>query len=306
MPTPSPLTGLVAATYTPFHADGSLNLAGVEAHARHLVANGVSTVFIGGTTGESHSLTLEERRALAVRWMEVARGTGLRVVVHVGSNSIEDARNLSAQAEQLGALAISALSPSYFKPRDVDTLVACCERIASAAPATPFYFYDIPVFTNVSLSTPDFLEQARHRIPTLAGLKFSNPDLMSYQLLLHAEGGPWDCPWGSDEALLAALAVGAPGAVGSTYNFAAPIYHRLLAAFARGDLATAREEQFRSVRLVRLLAKHGYFGATKALMGILGADVGPARLPLTNLNAEQLKAFRTDLDALGYFDWIKP
>jgi N-acetylneuraminate lyase len=301
----SKLSGLVAATYTPFHPDGSLNLGGVESHAKHLLANGVSTVFIGGTTGESHSLMLEERRALAVRWAEVARGTDLRVVVHVGSNSLEDARNLAAQAEQIGAIAISALAPSYFKPRDVETLVACCERIASAAPATPFYFYDIPVFTNVSLPTPDFLALARDRIPTLAGLKFSNPDLMAYQLLLHTEGGPWDVPWGSDEALLAALAVGATGAVGSTYNFAAPIYHRLLAAFERGDLAAARDEQFRSVRLIRLMAKYGYLGATKAVMKMLGVDLGPVRLPLTNPSADQLKTLRAELDAMGFFDWLK-
>jgi N-acetylneuraminate lyase len=300
------LTGLVAATYTPFHADGSLNLAGVEPHARHLLANGVSSVFIGGTTGESHSLSLDERRALAVRWMEVARGTALRVIVHVGSNALGDACALAAQAESLGAFAISALSPSYFKPADVKTLVACCEAIASAAPATPFYFYDIPVFTNVHLSMPEFLSQARERIPTLAGLKYSNPDLVAYQLLLHADGGQWDVPWGSDEALLAALALGATGGVGSTYNFAAPIYHRLLAAFARGDLATAREEQFRSVQLVQILAKTGYMGATKALMGMLGVELGPARLPLATPSAEQLARLRVDLDALGFFDWIKP
>ena len=301
----SKLTGLVAATYTPFHADGTLNLAGVEKQANHLLTHRVPVAFIGGTTGESHSLSLDERRALAVRWLEVARGTALSIVVHVGSNSLEDARILAAQAEQLGARAISALSPSYFKPRDVETLVACCERIASAAPATPFYFYDIPVFTNVSLSTPEFLDLARKRIPTIAGLKFSNPDLMAYQLLLHTEGGPWDVPWGCDEALLGALALGATGAVGSTYNFAAPVYHRLLAAFERGDLAAAREEQFRSVLLVRLLARYGYLGASKALMGMLGADAGPVRLPLTNPTAEQLKSLRSDLEKLGFFDWVQ-
>lgn len=301
----SRLHGLVAATHTPFHSDGSLNLRGVEAQAAHLLAQRVSTVFIGGTTGESHSLSLDERLALAARWMECSRGTGMRVVVHVGSNAIGDARTLAAQAESLGALAISALTPSYFKPVDVKALVACCEAIASAAPATPFYYYDIPPFTNVHLSMPDFLDIARDRVPTLAGLKFSNPDLMAYQRLLHAEGGPWDVPWGTDEALLAALAVGAKGAVGSTYNFAAPIYHRLIAAFEKGDLATARTEQWRSVQVVRTLAAHGFMGASKALMGMLGVDVGPARLPLTTPNAEQVQRLRAELDALGFFDWIR-
>lgn len=300
------LHGLVAATHTPFHADGSLNLAVVEQQAAHLLARQVTTVFIGGSTGESHSLSLSERQALSQQWSEVARGTFLRVVVHVGSNCLTDAKTLAAQAQQLGAVAISALAPSYFKPRSLEALVACAADIASAAPQTPFYFYDIPVLTGVNFSMPDFLTQARDRIPTLAGIKFTNPDMMAYQLCLRAESGRWDVPFGCDEFLLAALALGAKGAVGSSFNFAAPIYHRLIAAFERGDLATAREEQFRSVLLIQLLASYGYMGAAKAVMGMLGVPVGPARLPNGSLSAEQVTALRGKLDALDFFNWVTP
>src|SRR5712675_1058537 len=107
--------------------------------------------------------------------------------------------------------------------------------------------------------------------------------MAAYQSCLHAEGGRFDIPWGTDEYLLAALAVGATGAVGSTYNFAAPLYHRLMAAFARGDLAAARAEQYRSVQLVGVLIEFGFLAASKAVMGLLGIDVGPARLPHANL-----------------------
>ncbi len=300
-----PLHGFVAATYTPFHPDGALNLAGIEPQAQHLLAQRVAAVFIGGTTGEGHSLTLDERRALTARWIEVARGTALRVVVHVGANCLEDSRTLAAQAEQLGAAAISAVVPNYFKPRDVETLVAVCERIASAAPATPFYYYEIPPLTGLQLPAADFLELARTRIPTLVGIKFSSPDLLTYQALRHTAGGPWDLPWGGDETLLAALALGAQGAVGSGYNFAAPVYHRLLAAFTRGDLATARTEQWRGAQLVRLLARHGYLGASKSVMAMLGVDCGPVRLPLSQPSPEQVKAIRADLETLGFFEWIK-
>jgi N-acetylneuraminate lyase len=302
---PRCLAGLVAATHTPFHRDGVLNLAVVETQARHLLASRVATVFIGGSTGECHSLSLEERRDLAQRWAEVARGTALRLVVHVGSNCLADARALAAQAQQLGAVAISALAPSYFKPRSLEGLVACCADVAAAAPETPFYFYDIPALTGVHFPMADFLAEAQPHIPTLAGLKFTNPDLMAYQLCLRADGGKWDVPWGLDEALLGALAVGGRGAVGSTYNFAAPIYHRLLAAFERGDLPAAREEQFRSVRLVQLLARYGYMGAAKATLALLGVDVGPARLPHSNPSPEQITKLRQDLEALGFFDWIR-
>ncbi len=300
-----PLTGLVAAVHTPFRPDGSLHLDVVEAQAAHLRAWGIDLAFLGGSTGEGHSLSLEERRALARRWVEVARGTALGVVVHVGANCLADSRALAAQAEELGAVAISALAPSYFKPRDTDALVACCADVAAAAPRTPFYFYDIPALTGVSLSMPDFLERAEGRIPTLAGIKFTSPDLMAYQLCLRTANGAFDVPYGVDEWLLAALALGAHGAVGSTYNFAAPLYRRMLRAFAASDLVTAREEQLRSVRLVRLLAGYGYMGAAKAVMAMLGVDVGPPRLPNPDLSSGQAAELRRRLESLGFFDWIR-
>src|SRR5204863_760432 len=134
--------------------------------------------------------------ALTQRWCEVARGTELKVVVHVGSNCLADARTLAAQAQSLGASAIAAMSPSYFKPRTIDTLIACCADVASAAPETPFYYYDIPAWTGVSFPMPDFLAQAADKIPMLVGLKFTSPDLMAYQFCLRAGDGRWDVPFG--------------------------------------------------------------------------------------------------------------
>lgn len=297
------LTGLVAAAHTPFHADGELNLSVVELQAGSLLSNDVRTVFIGGTTGESHSLQLDERLALAKRWSEVAAGSRLQLVIHVGANCLADARAMAAQAEEIGATAIAALAPSYFKPRTVDDLVSCCAAIADAAPGLPFYYYDIPSLTGVQLAMPSFLEMAPARIPALAGIKFSNPDLMAYQHCLHAQDGRFDVPWGVDECLLAALALGATGAVGSTYNFAAPLYHRLMAAFSRGDLAAARVEQYRAVQMVDLLASFGYMAAAKSVMGLLGVEVGPARLPHASLKPEQRTALQAGLDRIGFFDW---
>jgi N-acetylneuraminate lyase len=301
---PPPLSGLVAATHTPFREDGSLNLAIVEKQAAHLLAKNVNKAFIGGSTGEYSSLSLDERLSLTQRWMEVARGTELLVVIHVGSNCLEDGRALAAHAERNGAAAIAALAPSHFKPRDVATLVACCAHIASAAPDTPFYFYDIPATTGVNISMLDFLAQARGVIPTLAGLKFSNPNLHTFQLLQCAENCRWNVLWGIDEYMLAALVLGATAFVGSTYNFAAPIYHRLMAAFERGDLAAARAEQLRSAQLVHLLFAHDMMGASKAVMEMVGVEVGPARLPHRNPTPAQRTQLREELAALGFFDWI--
>lgn len=300
------LTGLVAATHTPFKQDGSLHLAVIQRQAEHLVRQGIRVAFIGGSTGESHSLSLQERQALARQWFAVVRDSDLSIVVHVGSNCLDDAKALAAEASQLGALAIAALAPSYFKPRTLTDLVAGCAAVAAAAPDTPFYFYDIPSLTGVCFPMHEFLAQARDCIPTLAGIKFTNADLLSFQLCLHFDEGRFDIPYGTDEWILAALALGARGAVGSSYNFAAPIYHRLIEAFQRGDLDTARAQQMRSVQLIHLLASYGYLSASKALMAILGVDVGPARLPHGNLTVPKHDRLRQDLERLGFFDWIQP
>jgi N-acetylneuraminate lyase len=301
----SKLRGLVAATHTPFHANGDLNLDVVEKQAEHLFRTGVDSVFIGGTTGESHSLTTQERLDLAKRWREAARIAKLRLIVHVGSNCLADARAMAAQAQTLRADAIAALAPSYFKPQSLNALVEFCAEVAHAAPDVPFYFYDIPAMTGVQFSMSEFLTEAEERIPTLAGIKFTNSDMASFQRCIHFQEKKFEMLWGIDEYLLAAFALGATSAVGSSYNFAAPLYRRMIAAFERGDLATARAEQLRSVQLIGTLASFGYMAAAKTVMSVLGVEVGPARTPHANLTPNERRQLRARLDEIDFFEWIR-
>jgi N-acetylneuraminate lyase len=293
-----PLVGLVPAVLTPFDPTGGLNLAAVERQAELALRDGVSAVFVGGTTGEFASLTVEERQALARRWAEVARGTPLRVVVHVGANCLADAKALAEQAERLRAAAIATVAPGYFKPKTAAVLAECCAAIAAAAPGTPFYYYDIPSMTGVTLPVVEGGRAVAERVPTFAGVKFSNPDMTAFQHLLRLDGGRLDVLWGTDEYLLAALALGAEGAVGSTYNFAAPLFHRMIAAFRSGDLAAARAEQFRAVELITLLARYGYFAAAKEVMRLRGVGLGPVRLPNANLTEKDAAGLRGELETL--------
>jgi N-acetylneuraminate lyase len=293
-----PFVGLVAAVLTPFDEGGDLNLAAVEPHAALLARDGVAGVFVGGTTGEFASLTVEERLALAARWAAVLGGTPLRVVVHVGANCLADAKRLAAHADSLGVAAIAAVAPSYFKPKSLDMLAGWCRELASAAPQTPFYFYDIPALTGVSVPMADFLEAAPARVPTLAGIKFTNPDLVTFQRLLRAGGGRFDVLYGIDEQVLAAVALGARGAVGSGYNFAAPLYSRLLAAARAGDFAAARAEQYRGVELAALLHEYGYLAAAKEVMRVRGVDLGGVRLPNAGLTADRAEELRRALPGI--------
>jgi len=295
----TPFVGLVPAVLTPFNPDGSLNLAGVERQAEFLVRDGVAGAFVCGTTGEFSSLTTEERLLLVARWADVLRGTPVRLVVHVGSNCLADSRTFTAHAESVGAAAVAMLSPSYWKPKSAEVLIECCREVATAAPKTPFYFYDIPVLTGVAFPVADWIEAAAVRIPTLTGVKFTNPDLMTFQRLLRAGGGRFDVLYGMDEQVLAAVALGGRGAVGSGYNFAASHFNRMLDAFGKGDLVTARELQYSAANLVSVMFRVGYLAAAKDIMRLRGIDLGPVRLPLSNLTPEQAASFLAEFERRG-------
>lgn len=295
---PLRLTGLVAAPHTPMKPDGTLNPVVISAQARLLFETGVRGAFICGTTGESLSLTVADRMTVADGWREAAGGK-MPLVVHVGSNTIADARTLAAHAARCNADAIAVMAPNFFKP-SLDDLIDFCARVAEAAPATPLYYYDIPSMTGVSIPTARFLEQAAKSIPTLHGVKFTNNDLVTLQECLALR--EFDIVFGYDELLLAGLALGVKGAVGSTYNFAAPLYLRLLAAFERGDWSAARAAQLQSVRLIRILQEIGFSRASKAMMGLMGVDCGPVSPPLRPMTEPELRELRRrlqDIDGLS-------
>jgi N-acetylneuraminate lyase len=295
-----PLSGLIPACHTPFSSGGGLNLGVVDEQAELLSECGVREVFVGGTTGEFASLTLDERMSVAERWCR-ALGGSIRVAVHVGHNCLSESISLAAHARESGAAAVAVMSPSYFKPATIQDLVDYCAPIAAEAEPLPFYFYDIPGMTGVRLKMSEFLYQARFHIPTLRGLKYSNDDLLELQECLRLDHGAFDVLFGSDECLLAGLCLGIRGAVGSTYNFAAPVYQRLMRAFGRHDLQTARAEQGKSIDLIKTLSEFGFLAASKSVMAMLGVDCGPVRPPLRNLTIDQRLALWERLAALDVF-----
>jgi N-acetylneuraminate lyase len=296
------LTGLIAAPYVALHPDGSLNLGQIEVQARSLVANGVSAAFVCGTTGECSSLSVSERMAVAARWREVA-DSSLKILVHVGHCCITDSKALAEHAQHIGASGVGCLAPFFFKPSQITHLVDYCAQVAAACPALPFYYYHIPSMTGVQIPAAEFLRCGGDRIPNLAGVKFTYENLMDFAECHQFAGGRYDALFGRDEMLLAGLALGARGAIGSTYNFAAPVYHRILEAFARGDLDAARAGQARANAMLATFLKWGGLPAGKAMMRLIGIDCGPTRLPLPNLSPEMETALAADLERAGFFQF---
>lgn len=293
------LSGLIAAAFTPFES-GKVNLDLVPAYSKYLTANGVSGVFINGTTGESHSLTVDERLRLAERWLEAAPPE-LQVIVHVGHNSLPECCEMSRHARENGAWAVSAMAPSFFKP-SLSELIDFVGEIAGAAPDRPFYYYHMPSMTGLPYRMIDFLQEAEGRIPNLAGIKFTYEDLMDYALCVAYADGKFDMVFGRDEMLVCGLTLGGKAAIGSTYNFAAPLYLELMDAVERGDLAEARRLQVDSMQLVAacLRASPGCLPAIRVLTEWRSdLDFGPMRAPITPLNAERANALRSEAETLA-------
>jgi N-acetylneuraminate lyase len=299
------LSGLVAATYTPFKPDRSLDLAAVCPLVERLIADGVDSLYVCGSTGEGVSLSTPERKRVTEAFIAAAAGR-LPMVVHVGHNSLAESCDLAAHAQAVGADAISAMPPSYFRPGSIAMLVECCAKIAAAAPALPFYYYHIPTMTGVSLAIPEFLRQAAERIPNLAGIKYTANTLHEFQECVALDGGRFDVLYGFDEMLLPALAVGAAGAVGSTFNIAAPLYRRVMEAFARSDIEAARQSQLKAVEMIAAISRHPFHPAMKVILGWLGTPCGTCRPPLPDLSAGEQATLRLALEKNGFFEWARP
>lgn len=299
------LSGLIAAPFTPMQKDGSLNLPLIPRYYEMLKANGVTGAFICGSTGEGVSLTTEEKKAVAEAWAQATQhDDDFKVMMLVGGTCLRGCIELAKHARTIGLYAVSFTAPFYFKPADVQTLAACCKAIAEAVTDTPFYYYHIPVLTGVGFPMYELLHAVDGRIPNFAGIKYTHEDFMDFLSCLRFKDGKYDMLWGRDENMLAALALGAKGAVGSTFNYAAPLYYNLINAFISGDLEKAQQLQQQSIDMIRLLGKYGGIATGKAYMKLIELDCGEFRLPVKNMSSPEFEAFRQDVQALS-FDTFK-
>lgn len=295
------IEGLLAAAFTPFHKDGSLNLEKIPVLVDKLVSDGLTGIFVCGSNGEGPNMTREERMKVAETFVKAANRR-LLVIVHVGHNCIAESKILAAHAQIIGADAISSVAAFYFKPTSVINLANCMADIASTVPTLPFYYYHIPHLTGVGMDMIEFLKYAGNLIPNLAGIKYTASTINEYQSCLNFENEKFDILYGFDELLLPALSVGAKGAIGSTFTFAAPLYLRTVKEFRKGNLQAAKENHDLLVEMIRIFVKYPSIPAQKAIMKMTGFDSGPARLPLVTLSEKDYMTLETSLKNIHFFE----
>lgn len=284
---------LIAAPFTPFRPDFSVDVGQIAVQAERLIRDRADGAFVCGTTGEGSSLTVNERKIIVAEWVRYS--ADLKIIVHTGHSCIEEACSIARHANESGAHATSAMAPNFLRPADLEALVDYCACVAAAAPDRPFYYYHIPGMSGLDFAMHEFVKIAGDRIPNLAGIKFSHNDLHDLVEARQARSGGYEVYFGRDEMLLGALAMGATGAVGSTYNYATPVYREMIDQFNNGNHAEALRYQQLASRIISIFSRHGGHPANKAIMALAGVDCGPVRLPLKAITANQMDAMQAEL-----------
>jgi len=297
----SQLNGLIAAPFTPMLADGSLNLDVIKDYYQLLKRNKVTGAFIAGSTGEGVSMTMEEKVDLLKAWAAVtAKDPDFHLIILVGGTCLRDAIRLSQEAAMAGIYGIALTAPFYFKPANAAVLAALCRQVAASAPQTAFYYYHIPVLNGCYIPMYELLQAIDGSIDNFCGIKYTHEDFMDFQSCMQFENGRYNMLWGRDENMLASLPLGTKAAIGSTYNYAAPLYLDLMDAYHKGDIVRAAALQQLSIDMIRLLGKYGGIATGKAYMKLVGLDCGQFRLPVSNMGAEAFEAFKKEVAALNF------
>jgi N-acetylneuraminate lyase len=295
------LKGLIAAPFTPFDSNGKLDVSLIPPYYTFLKRNRITGAFINGSTGEGVSITLEEKKAVAQAWADCSNhDADFKVMVFLGGTCLADCIELAKHAYEIGLYAVSLTGAFYFKPSNADTLAEICIKVGESVPNMPFYYYHIPVLTGVNVTMYDLVRTLDNKLSNFAGVKYTHEDFMDFQSCMSYENGKFDMLWGRDENMLSALVLGAKGAVGSTFNYAAPLYYDLIDAFNNNDLIKARALQQKSIDMIRFLGKYGGISVGKAYMKLVGHDLGEFRLPVKNMSTEQFELFKKDVAGLDF------
>ncbi|MGB4291837.1 MAG: dihydrodipicolinate synthase family protein [Bacteroidales bacterium] len=299
------LEGLIAAPFTPLDSNGNLNTSIIPEYYRFLEKNGIIGAFINGTTGEGPSLTQKEKQVNAEHWAKCAKAGGkVKIINLVGGTSYKECIENAVFSREIGISSIAIIGPYFFRSCDEEALAEYVSIIGEAVPEMEVYYYHFPAISGVNIKMTTFLKKISGMLPNFAGIKFTHEDLMDFIGCLNFKDGKYNILWGRDECMLSALATGSRGFVGSTYNYAAPLYHSIIEAFRKGNIETAQKLQLKAVEMIRLLDKYGGIATGKAFMKYTGIDCGFFRLPVKNMTPEMYEEFKKDVEKLGIKEFL--
>jgi 4-hydroxy-tetrahydrodipicolinate synthase len=282
---------ILTATVTPFKRDGSPDLERFRELASDLVENGSDGLVVTGTTGESPTLSDEERFALYEAAVDEI-GDRATVVAGTGTYSTEHSVHLTERAHEIGVDGFLIVTPYYNKP-PVRGIVEHFKAIAAVSDR-PIVAYNIPGRVVLNLETTAIAQLAEIR--TVRAVKQANPDIQQARAIVELG---LDLYAGDDDIVFPFLEVGGLGGVCVHTHVVGPQVREMVRRYREGDVEGAREldEQLRpAIDLLRVAPNPI---AIKCALDLLGHEVGGLRLPLIEATDEEREAVRGCLERLG-------
>ncbi|MCT1491583.1 4-hydroxy-tetrahydrodipicolinate synthase [Corynebacterium sanguinis] len=281
------------AMVTPFDSSGELDLDAGRKLAAHLVDNGIDSLVLAGTTGESPTTTPEEKIAL-LKAVKEEVGDRARLIAGAGSYNTRKSIQLATLSAQAGADALLVVTPYYSKPSQAG-LIAHFTAVAEATDL-PICLYDIPGRSGIPIEGETIRELAK--LPTIQGLKDAKGDFFQAAPLIQETGLAWYS--GDDPLNVPWLSVGATGVISVVGHAAPQLLRELITSFEEGDLARTREINANTIDvLARQQAILGGVTFAKAALQLQGINVGEPRLPVVAATEAQMEALREDMEKAG-------
>ena len=272
---PCVFTGNCVALATPMHEDGSINLEGLTALIEFVICGGVDAILVCGTTGESATLTAQEREAIIRQTVSVVSGR-IPVIVGTGTNDTAHAVALSQQAQALGADALLLVTP-YYNKTSQEGLVQHFTAIADSV-SLPVILYNVPSRTGVNIQPETYRRLAQH--PRIVATKEANGDLSA---LLITRNLCKDTLWiysGNDDQIVPFFSLGGIGVISVLSNIRPSLVSNICSLCLKGEFAAAGQLQIEVQPLISALFSDVNPIPVKYALNRIGFAAGPCRLPL--------------------------
>ena len=288
-------TGAGVAIVTPMTETGAVNYPKLEELIEYQIANGTDAIIICGTTGESSTLTHEEHLE-AIRFTAEKVAGRIPVIAGTGSNCTETAVYLSQEAEKYGVDGVLLVTPYYNKATQKG-LIAHFTKIANSI-KIPVILYNVQSRTGVNLA-PETIAYLAKNVENIIGVKEASGNISQIAKVAQLCGDSFDIYSGNDDQIVPLLSLGGKGVISVLSNVAPRETHDIVAKFLDGDVAGSRELQLRALPVVEKLFCEVNPIPVKAALNMLGWEVGPLRMPLSEMEEEHQKELKAAMDAFG-------
>lgn len=287
--------GAGVALVTSFKANGDVNYDKLEEILEEQIAGGTDAIVICGTTGEASTMSPEEHLSVIKYGCEVVKGR-IPVVAGTGSNCTREAVYMSQKAEEAGADGVLLVTPYYNKATQ-NGLIAHFTTIAEAI-KIPALLYHIPGRTGVTMK-PETIVSLCKNVPNIVGVKEASGNFSSIATMMNMADGCIDVYSGNDDQIVPLLSMGGKGVISVLSNVAPKQTHDICQKFFDGDVKGSLQMQLDAIPLISALFSEVNPIPVKAAMNMMGKEVGPLRLPLTEMEDAHKEVLKQAMKSYG-------